>query len=114
MKKSPTARTLNFCRENGWTADVVERWIPQAGKRKDLFGIIDCVVLDGNPGPLGVQATTWENRHARRAKALDEPRLALWLAAGCRFEVWAWKRPGRGRRAWTLERIPLRLLELLC
>ena len=37
---------------------------------------------------LAVQATTGPNGAARLAKAKAEPRLAIWVAAGQRFEVW--------------------------
>ena len=38
---SPTARSLRYLRECGHVADVVERWIPRANVRRDLFGVID-------------------------------------------------------------------------
>lgn len=104
---SPTQRSLAFCREQGWTAQVVEKWVQQAMRRVDLFGVIDLVVCDGQGGgPLGVQACAGSSHAARREKALEEPRLRAWLDAPARFEVWSWaKRGPRGeRKLWTLRR----------
>lgn len=102
---SPTQRTLALLRELGYRAEVVERWIPQARKRKDLFGCID--VLGVKPGEiLGVQATTRTNQSARLKKALAETFLRDWLEAGGGFEVWGWaKVGGRGKRkTWQVHR----------
>jgi hypothetical protein len=35
---SPTARSLKKLRKEGWTASVVEKWIPQVKRRRDCFG----------------------------------------------------------------------------
>ena len=106
---SPTARTLAFCRQQGWRAGVVERWLPHTKVRKDLFGCIDLVCLDGLPGVLGIQATSSSNMASRitKAKALDE--LRLWLDAGNRFECFGWAKRGAvgKRKLWTLRRVEL-------
>jgi hypothetical protein len=104
---SPTQRALAHCRKEGWVAQVVEKWIPQAKRRVDLFGCIDLIVLDGGPGgPLGVQVTSGTNHAARIAKAQEEPRLQAWLSAPARFEVWSYSKRGpRGKRKlWQLRR----------
>ena len=82
----------------------MEKWIPQTKRRMDLFGCIDLVALDGQPGVLGIQATSGSNHSSRVAKALDEPRLQEWLSAGNRFAVWSWAKrgPRGGRKLWTL------------
>lgn len=41
MADTPTARTLRYLRAQGYAADVTERWIPQARKRRDLWGFCD-------------------------------------------------------------------------
>lgn len=108
---SPTQRALAFCRKEGWTAQVVERWNPYARVRQDLFGVIDIVVLDGRPGgPLGVQVTSGSGHSARVKKAMAEPRLAAWLDAPARFEVWSYSKRGAAgkRKLWTLRRHELR------
>ena len=103
-KVSPTQRALAHCKKQGWTAQVVEKWNPFARKKLDLFGCIDMVVLDGLPGPLGVQVTSGSNHAARVTKALDEPRLAAWLASGARFQVWSYSKRGKAgcRKLWEL------------
>jgi hypothetical protein len=64
------------------------------GIRRDLFGCIDIVALDGLPGVLGIQATSLSNRAARVAKIRTDPEVAplarAWLLAGNRLEVWGW------------------------
>jgi len=106
-RTSPTQRALAFCRANGWTAQVVERWNPFAGVRVDLFSFIDLIVLDGaGGGPLGVQVTTGQHVVEHIAKIRAEPRHAAWLASPARIEVWGWAKQGaRGKRKlWALRR----------
>jgi hypothetical protein len=95
---TPTARSLKYGRDRGYLIEVVERWIPQARRRKDLFGCIDLVALDGRPGCLGVQATSGSNVYARVKKIHEEcwPAAEAWLQAGNRLEVWGWRKL-RGR-----------------
>lgn len=101
---SPTARTLAALRKDGWTAQVVEKWIPQTMRRLDLFGGIDIVGI--RPGEtIGVQATsdlTGGNSGVRFRKMIAEPQLKLWLEAGNRLEIVAWKKQTRGlkRARW--------------
>jgi hypothetical protein len=104
---SPTQRARAFCKANGWTSQIVERFNVYAKVRQDLFGVIDLVVLDGQGGgPLGVQVCAGASHAARRDKALAEPRLREWLSAPARFEVWSYSKRGeRGKRKlWTLRR----------
>jgi hypothetical protein len=92
---SPTARTLELLRRRGFTADVVERWLPHAGVRCDLFGFGD--VLACHPRErvlLIVQATTAAHVAARLDKARDRPELGAWLQAGGAFQVWGWAKQG--------------------
>jgi hypothetical protein len=82
MATSPTQLTLKLLREEGWTVEVVERWIPGANIRKDLFGFIDLVALKGDL-TLGVQATSYSNMGARikkieNAELLSQVRRASW------------------------------------
>jgi hypothetical protein len=103
---SPTARTLTLLRRRGFLADVVERWIPRANVRRDLFGFIDlAAIAGGQAGVLGVQATTIGHMAHRLAKARGLPALKVWLAAGNRFEVWGWARRG-GR--WRVKIVSIR------
>jgi hypothetical protein len=113
---SPTQRSLEHCRKQGWIAGVVEKWNPHARIRQDLFGCIDLIVIDDlEQGPLAVQATSGTGHAARRKKSVAEPRLKLWLEAPARFEIWSWSKRGpRGKRkVWTLRREPITLEHLL-
>jgi len=111
---SPTARSLAWLRERHYLVDVVERWIAQAGIRKDLFGFIDLVAV--KPGEiLGIQTTTASNLAARLKKAVALPDLRAWLAAGGRFMLHGWALRG-GRwycRVLEVQAGDLQPLELL-
>jgi hypothetical protein len=117
---SPTARTLEKLRKEGWTCAVVEHWNPHAHIRQDLGGGID--VLAWKPKStgqwssqiLGIQAcadTGGSGMAAHRAKLLREPKMATWVAAGGRLEIWAWGKKGaRGeRKLWECRVEVLRL-----
>jgi hypothetical protein len=101
--RSPTARTLQWLRKEGFTAESTEKWIPVpkhpgGGIRRDLFGCIDIVAIQGCK-LLGIQSTSGGNHNARVLKAMAEPKLAEWLATGALFEVWSWTKKGaRGKR----------------
>ena len=107
--KSPTARTLNWLRDHGYAADVVERFIAHAGIRRDLFHCIDIVAAQVGKPILGVQATTLGNLPARLAKARSIPELATWLGADAAFEVFGWCR--RNDR-WTPRIVAIRAEDL--
>tara|TARA_R100000234_G_C4984049_1_gene172373 strand:+ start:516 stop:911 length:396 start_codon:yes stop_codon:yes gene_type:complete len=112
---SPTQRSLQHCRKNGWIAGVVEKWNQYARIRQDLFGCIDMIVIDDlEQGPLAVQATSGSGHAARRKKSIAEPRLKLWLESPARFEIWSWSKKGpKGKRKlWTLRREPIILAQL--
>jgi hypothetical protein len=103
---TPTARTLAFLRRCHHTAEVVERWLPKANVRRDLFGFIDVVgVRRGEAGVLGVQATTRGHLPHRRAKAAALPALRTWLAAENRFQLHGWYRQGD---KWEVKIVELR------
>jgi hypothetical protein len=107
---SPTQRTLALLRKEGYTAQVVERWIPQSRKRLDLFGVID-IVACSQDGILGIQATSGTNVPARVKKAMSEPRLESWLLAGGKFEVWGWRKTGKKskRKLWNVRKVEITL-----
>lgn len=118
---SPTSRTLELLRAEGWTPAVVERHNTFSHKKNDLFGCIDIVAMKPGHPILGVQATSDSNHAARREKASKEPRLITWLATGSLFEVWSWKkRPAYrkdGSRAkrdqWAVRRESVRGIDVL-
>lgn len=109
---TPTQRTLAHAREIGFQVQVVERWCAYSRKRIDLFGVIDIVACRDGVGVIGIQACAGGSHAARRKKSMAEPRLAVWLASGGRFELWSWAKQGaRGKRkVWTLRREELVLV----
>jgi hypothetical protein len=115
---SPTARSLKKLRKEGWTASVVEKWIPQVKRRRDCFGfdVLACKPIDPHCRPserrepngpwipldgiVGVQATSAANHSSRKAKLLKNAEAANWVAAGGRLEVWSWRKSSRTRPQW--------------
>jgi hypothetical protein len=103
---TPTARTLHALRRSNYVCDVVERWLPRVGKRRDFLGCMDIVACRrGVTGCLGIQATTSSNLSGRIAKARGRRELVTWIAAGNAFEVWAWGKNHEGR--WEVRRVAL-------
>jgi hypothetical protein len=93
---SPTQLTIRHYLERGYLVDVVERWVPRANIRRDLFGVIDLVAITADEPLIGIQATSISNVSARLAKARASAALAVWLRTGARFIVIGWaKRAGR-------------------
>jgi hypothetical protein len=119
---SPTELSLRHLRDEGWTADICERWIPGgsgiSGRRKDLFGMLDLVAVRGAE-TLGVQTTSHANANSRANKMRDDEhaeRLAALHAAGWVVVVHGWRLSTRDGRActhgrprcgcrWTLHRL---------
>jgi len=86
-----TMRTLEVLRRDGWTVDVVERWLPHTFTRRDLFGMFDIIAVRGAE-TLAVQTTSASNVSARMRKIADSPNVAAVRAAGWRLEVWGWRK----------------------
>ena len=55
-KPSPTSRSLEVLREQGYTVEVVEKWNSFTKTKKDLFGFIDILAIKRDE-TLAVQAT---------------------------------------------------------
>ena len=96
-----TTRTLQHLREHGFPAEVVEKWIPQARRRKDLFDIIDIVCLNP-PYTLGVQSTTYSNISSHVKKIRESPVLKMLYDCKWRIIVYGWRKKN-GR--WIARRV---------
>ena len=72
---------------------VVEKWIPRARIRKDLFGIIDIIALEPGRGIVGVQSTgtDFANHNTKLTVEMAENSIA-WLEAGGHLELWGWRK----------------------
>lgn len=117
--KRPTQRTLEWLRERGHTAQVVERWQmipnhPGGGVRQDLFGVIDVIALTGGR-ITGIQCGAMSGHSAHLKKCLAEPRLREWLRCGGGFVIHSWGLKGaRGKvKRWTLREQWLTLNDFL-
>ena len=100
MSLSPTSLTLRYLREQGYTAEVTEKWNPHARIRHDLFGIIDVLALRGSE-TLAVQTTSASNVPARIRKIAESEHIAAIRDAGWTVHVHGWKKVGN---KWTLHR----------
>ena len=94
---SPTQRSLKLLRDRGYLAEVVEKWIPGANIRKDLWGWCDVVGVKRGE-TVAVQATSAGNVSARVKKIADSETVGRVREAGWRIVVMGWvKRNNR----WT-------------
>ncbi len=102
-KTSPTKRTLDWLRDHGFDAGVVERFNTFTKRRHDLFGWIDIVAIKGSL-TVGVQATSSDNLAARVTKAAEIPQCEAWAKEGNR-QAWffGWRKGGAAgkRKVWT-------------
>ena len=113
MSASPMQLTLRELRSRELPHQVVEYWNPYARKRIDLWGIADLLVLDGKPGSLAIQTTSGSAISARKEKIMASPFMPLWMKAGNRLSIWAWRKIwsvnklGRKARMWGLRELDL-------
>jgi carbonic anhydrase len=99
---SPTARSLKVMRERGYLADVVEKWIPGANIRKDLYGFIDILCIKDNE-IVGVQSTSGDNVAARCTKIAEHPNVDAVRKAGIKLVVHGWRKNSKNR--WVLREV---------
>lgn len=101
---SPTQRSLAVLRERYPLVQVVERYIPQARKRIDLYGIADILCVSESE-IVAVQTTSASNVAARVSKITESPALPILRKAGIRVLVHGWRKNAKGR--WTLREVDL-------
>jgi hypothetical protein len=90
---SPTEKTLAALKAKGCMCGMVERWIPRARIRKDLFGIIDIIALEPGRGIVGVQSTGTDfSSHNTKLTVENVIASIAWLEAGGHLELWSWSR----------------------
>jgi hypothetical protein len=98
---SPTQRTMERLRSEGWTTDKVEQRLPIPGRfvTRDMGGFADGSAWKGGAGILAWQATSGSNVAAHITKVINSDKLREWILAGARFEIWGWRLAGaRGTR----------------
>lgn len=109
MAAGPAERSLKNMRKRGYHAEVVEKWIPRANVRKDLFGFIDIVAV-GNGETVGVQSTSYSNISSRRKKIIDSEYLEPLLNSGWRIIIQGWKSKKVGKvKRWECKEEEVKL-----
>lgn len=114
---SPTSRSLAKLRALGFSAAVVEKWVPAspAGFKgpiitRDAFNFGDILAMKiGIAGALLVQCTTGSNLAARRTKIQGIPEAGIWLASGNSIWLMGWSKQGKAgeRKTWQCRIEPL-------
>lgn len=100
---TPTSRSLDWLRKQGYVAGVVEHWLtfPETkngkptGKtirvRKDLFNVFDIVAVHpGIHGTLFVQTTDDTSVSKRLLKVLAQPEITKIIKAGNGVQIHGW------------------------
>lgn len=103
---SPTQRSLAHLREQGYLAEVVERWIPGANIRRDFAGFVDILAIHGERAcdVVGVQACAACDVSKRVEKIINHENVGAVRKGGIRILVHGWaKRKGR----WQLREVDL-------
>ncbi len=108
---SPTQRSLKLLRDEGYTAQVVEKFNMFAHVRQDLFNFIDIVAIRKDvKGVLGIQTTVQAAgaNHMKKIKATTT--YKTWLAGGNQIELHCWAKRGKAgkRKLWTVNRTEIK------
>ena len=102
-KSSPTQRSLEYLREQGYFCAIVEKWNSFTKQRQDLWGWCDILAIRENE-VLAVQVTS--TGVAERIKKIeDSPTVAFVRKAGIRIEVHGWRKNSKGRYVLRVEDI---------
>ena len=102
-KSSPTQRSLEYLREQGYFCAIVEKWNSFTKQRQDLWGWCDILAIRENE-VLAVQVTS--TGVAERIKKIeDSTTVAFVRKAGIRIEVHGWRKNSKGRYVIRVEDI---------
>jgi hypothetical protein len=114
-KFSATQYSLKELRGRGWSACVVEKWLPprgdmKFGRRIDAFGFGDILACRLNideaiGGEIAlVQTTTLAHMEEHKAKILAIPEFHKWKEAGGIVLLHGWRKmgPRGGRKTWQV------------
>lgn len=95
---SPTQRSLQKLRNEGYEPAIVEHWNPFAKIRQDLWNCLDLIAVNGS-GILGVQTTSGAHVAHRVAKLRANPLVPVIMASGIRIEIHGWRKlRSRGKK----------------
>ncbi len=101
--KSPTQRSLEYLREQGYHCEIVEKWNAWTKQRKDLWGWADILAIRKGE-VLAVQVTA-TNVSARIKKIQESETVALVRDAGIRIEVHGHRKNSKGKYVMRIEDI---------
>lgn len=90
---SPTQRSLKYMRDQGYYAEVVERYNSFTKRRNDFAGFIDILCL-GDGEVIGVQTTSYSNMSARVNKIKESELFPTVVKAGIKVTVHGWRKVG--------------------
>ena len=114
--RSPTQRSIELLKSQGYTVYIAEHYNAFAKIRRDLFGFIDIVALHPNKkGVLGIQTTTGTNLSARIKKAQMLTAFNLWLSCGNAVEFHGWRKlvTGKVQKTWQPNIVRIDLSDLI-
>ena len=97
MKSSPTKLSLAHLRKTCHAVQVVEVWNSFTRTRKDLFGFIDILALEGET-TIAVQSTSWGNVSARAKKIAESPLVGFVRDANWRIVIHGWRKNEKTNR----------------
>ena len=83
---TPTQRSLDKLRKEGYLVAITEHWNPHAGIRQDMWGFCDLLAIRENE-ILAVQTTSISNMNARVEKILKHKNYLPVKKAGIRILV---------------------------
>lgn len=105
MAKTTAARSRNYMRRLGYTAEVVEHRIGSF-MRVDLFGVADVLAYKPGEGIILIQAYRDSKSTKRRHSHMNSEykHIKLWLQSGGRFQHHVWKKTTKhGIPRWKVE-----------
>lgn len=97
MKTSPTQLSLKELRKTCHAVQVVEVWNSFTRTRKDLFGFIDILALEGE-ATIAVQSTSWTNVSSRAKKIAESPLVGAVRDAGWKIIIHGWRKNAKTNR----------------
>jgi hypothetical protein len=106
--KSPTQRSMQFWRDQGYVVVRVEYWNPFARVRKDFGGFADLIVFSARalPAIWAVQVTTRPNILARLKKIKQNAAAREWVRAGLGLVIQGWDSRSLGERVLEWKDFP--------
>ena len=102
--KSPTQRSLEYLREQGYHPEVVERFNSFTRRKNDLWTWCDILAIRKDE-VLAVQVTSSSHVAERIRKIQESDTVAKVRDAGIRIEVHGWGKNSKGRYVLRVEDI---------